>query len=355
MSDSQPPAPPGAPAPQPPQPARQPGYQSPPPGGYAPPPGGYAPPPPGGYAPQPVGGYQPQQPMPQPPVKKSHKGVWIALAIIVFLVGCCIVSFFGYAAYSVQQDRAAYQRAETVLGAAFKDVESSSAGMTADASDPTALAKSLQPKIAKAKQGVADARKDVASVSSSDKKTAYVKSLDEMDTALTKLDKVMTGMQDIGKLTTELTDVEALVKNADDAVGAGISAANNKRYGDAASAASDGQTQYAQAEATLAQMEKDWPGVGMAEAQQTVALKRSNADRLNQLAALGRAGSTATYNKVIDEYNGVLAQIRARPLPDFANDPTLLTTSLNKSIDDAVAQMTKAAADHDAAIKAALN
>jgi hypothetical protein len=90
----------------------------------------------------------------------------------------------------------------------------------------------------------------------------------------------------------------------------------------------------------------------MATAQQTVALKRSNADRLNQLAALGRSGSTATYNKVIDEYNGVLAQIKARPLPDFASNPDLLTAGLKKSLDDAVAQLTKAAADHDASVKA---
>jgi len=302
---------------------------------------------------QPAPGYQPQpmQPQQPQPAKKSRKGLWIAIGVIVFLLGCCLVSVFGLAAYSVQQDRAAYTRAEAKLEAAFKDVEAATSSVDV-ASDPAAVAASMQPKIAKAKQGVADARKEIESVGSSDNKTAYVKSLDEMDAALTKLDKVVSGLQDMGKLTSEMTSVGALVKAADDAVGAGIGAANGKRYGEAASAASAATAQYAQAEATLGQMEKDWPGVGMAAAQQTVALKRSNADRLNQLAALGRSGSTSTYNKVIDEYNGVLAQLRARPLPDFANNPDLLTGDLQKSLDAAIAQLTKAAADHDAAIKA---
>jgi hypothetical protein len=371
MSDSQVPTPPGAPVPPP-------DAYAPPPGGYAPPPGGYAPPPPPGYAPPPQGGYAPQpqqqpapgyppqpmqqqpapgyppQPMQQQPAKKSRKGLWIALGVIVFLMGCCLVSVVGLSVYSAGQDRAAYSRAETKLEAAFKDVEAATSSVDMG-SDPTAIAGALQPKIAKAKQGVADARKEIESVGTSDKKTAYVKSLDEIDGALTKLDTVVTGLQDIGKLTTEMTAVGVLVKNADGAVGAGITAANAKRYDEAVSDASAATLQYAQAEAMLAKMEADWPGVGMAQAQQTVALKRSNADRLTQLAALGRSGSTSTYNKVIDEYNGVLAQLRTRPLPDFASNPDLLTADLQKSLADTVAQLTKAAADHDAAITALNN
>ena len=309
--------------------------------------------PPGGYAPhptQPAPGHQPQ-PMPQQLAKESRRGLWIALGVIAFLLGCYLVSVFGLAAYSVQQDNAAYTRAEAKLDGAFKDVETATASVDV-AGDPTAVATSLQPKIAKAKQSVVNARKEIEGVGSSDKKTAYIQSLDDMDAALTKLDKVIAGLRDIGKLTIDMTDVGVLVKAADDAVGSGISSANNKRYGDAASAASAAAAQYTQAEATLGRMDMDWPGIGMAVAQQTVALKRSNADRLNQLAALGRSGSTATYNQVIAEYNGVLAQLRVRPLPDFASNPDILTRDLNKSLDDSIARLTKAAGDHDAAIKA---
>lgn len=267
---------------------------------------------------------------PQPPAKKSRKGLWIALAIIAFLILCCGGSCVGYFVYNAVQEQAAYGRAADKLEKAVQSFSNATSSSSSD--DPEVLAAEIKPRIATLRTAIGDARDEIEPLSDSQDKTTVLKALASFDRVLQKLDTLMNGAADIGAFSKDIVAVGSDVETADSAAADGIDAANKKRWDDAAAYATTAIEKYAAAEAKSAELEKTRPGIGMADMQKIISIKRAAAEKVSALAKYGRSGSTSAYNRTINEYNDLQKQVRTSKQPAIIDNPDLLLGDMEKTI-----------------------
>lgn len=267
----------------------------------------------------------------QPPAKKSRKGLWIAIGIILVLLLCCGCGA-GFLVYSSMQEQAAYEDAFTKLEAAAEEFEAIDVSSSSD--DPAAFVEEARPAIADFRDAVRTARDDIRKIGDSDKKTAALKALASLDKALVKLDSALKGVSDLGQLKKDVEAMAADVKTADDATGEAIDHANNKRWNEADAQVAIALASYRAAEAKMAALEAAWPGVGMSEMTGIIKAKRAAAEDAEALVKLGRAGKYSAYNDTINAYNAHQKDIRAANQPAFIENPELLVGDLEKSLEE---------------------
>lgn len=271
------------------------------------------------------------------PTKKSKKGLWTAIAIVLALL---VVggAYFGYTAYTAAQEQQVYDEALDELEAAAEKFDEADPSTK----DLEAFAREAKPMIAEFRDAVAQARGKIEPLSDSEKKTTALKALKSLRTALDDLYAAMDDVADSGKLEAEIDAMFADIKSGDDADNAATKANNSDKWDEAAANVQAATQSYDAANAKATALDAKRPGVGFADVLKRISMSRAMTEKNLAMSGYGRSGKIDAYNKTIEEAENIQKELAQVPDPAFVDDPELLEGDVSTILDDAEDAIEKA-------------
>lgn len=291
---------PGAPVPQPPAPP------------VPPTPQGYAQPPQPGYAPVP------------PPAKKRNTAVIVIVVLAV--IGCMVAACIGAVAFGVLGDQAktrkAVESAEAHLDAATEELEASTGDLNAFLEDGNSDSEAkVSQQMRATRDELSAARAAIEPLEESEGKTAYLGSLDAATEAVEGVETILGTVSVIMRLSTEIERGGESVATGNSALDSAISAANRKDFSTMKAKARAASRAYAAGIAIFTAADKLEPEAGLLEVVAYAKLRKKQAEIIAKMADEGRAGRTASYNKLVDEQAALDSKAEKTGTPAIVSDP----------------------------------